>query len=145
MMLKLHRFASLADATLGALYIDERFQCFSLEDEHRDIKVKDETRIPKGFYGLTLRSEGAVHQKYKARYPEHRGMLWLKDVPGFEFIYIHTGNTDDHTSGCILVGDGASSAGEIDSSVIAYRRVYGLVSNAILAGEPVSIHVEDYA
>ena len=35
----------------------------------------------------------------------HKGMLWVRDVPGFEYILIHTGNTDEHTSGCLIVGD----------------------------------------
>ena len=35
----------------------------------------------------------------------HKGMLWVRDIPGFEYILIHTGNTDEHTSGCLLVGD----------------------------------------
>ena len=35
----------------------------------------------------------------------HKGMLWVRDVPGFEYILIHTGNTDEHTAGCLIVGD----------------------------------------
>ena len=139
-----HRFASLTDATLGYLYVEAMPQCFTLEDEHRETKVAGDTRIPAGTYELALRAAGGMHDRYKARYPEHRGMLWLKDVPGFEWIYIHTGTDDDDTAGCILVGDGASASGEIDRSVNAYRRVYGLISNALLAGEPVTIQVEDY-
>ena len=64
-----------------------------------------ETRIPAATYRITLRDEGGMTGRYAKRFPEfHRGMLWLRDVPGFEWIYIHLGNTDDHTSGCILVG-----------------------------------------
>ena len=68
-------------------------------------------------------------------------MLHLKDVPGFEGVMIHVGNTDRDTAGCILVGDMAIASGELGQSVVAYRRIYGMIANAILAGEPVSITV----
>lgn len=45
MNIALQRFASLPDSTLGALSIDGRFACFTLEDERRDIKVPGETRL----------------------------------------------------------------------------------------------------
>jgi hypothetical protein len=137
------RFASLEEATLGALSVDGRFQCFTLEDEHREIKVPGETRIPAGEYELALRAEGGMHEKYRVRYPEHRGMLWIKKVPGFEWIYLHPGNTPAASSGCLLVGDMAHVRGELMQSEIAYRRIYQLLSNALLAGEPVTIHVRD--
>lgn len=137
------RFADLEQSTLGALSIDGRFCCFSLEDEGREIKVPGETRIPAGEYQIKLRTEGKIHEKYAALYPEHRGVLWLQDVPGFEWIYIHKGATDDDTKGCILVADTAHSAGVLSQSEPAYRRLYGQVLNAIQAGEPVTIEVQD--
>lgn len=143
MNIGLSRFADLADSTIGALYIDGRFDCFSLEDQAQQVKVKGETRIPSGVYTVKLRTEGQLNEKYAGKFPEHRGMLWLQDVPGFEWIYIHVGNTDDHTAGCILVGDTAHAHGELAQSTLAYRRIYGRISNAILAGEPVEISVED--
>jgi hypothetical protein len=144
MNLRQQRFPSLPDSTIGGVSIDGRFCCFTLEDERRAVKVAGETRIPAGTYVIKLRAEGKLHEKYKGKFPgEHRGMLWLQDVPGFEWVYIHVGNTDDHTAGCILVGDAAVSSGELGQSAQAYRRLYGQVANAILAGEPVTITVED--
>jgi hypothetical protein len=141
--LVLLRFASLEESTLGALSIDDRFACFSLEDQRQEVKVPGETRIPAGTFGITLRTEGGMHPKYSSRFPEHRGMLWLRDVPGFEYIYIHVGVDDDDTAGCILVGDTAHARGTLETSTVAYRRIYGQISNAILAGEPVTIEVKD--
>jgi hypothetical protein len=142
-ILTLRRFASLADETLGAVHVDGRFCCFSLEDEHRDLKVAGETRIPAGHYPLKLRTVGRLHEKYSGKFTDHRGMLELVGVPGFDAVLIHIGNTERDTAGCILVGDGAIATGELTLSVQAYRRLYAQCSNALLAGEPVSIHVED--
>lgn len=143
MILTLHRFASLPESTIGALSIDGRFCAFTLEDEFRVLKVPGETRIPAGTYEIKLRTEGGMHAKYVVRFSDHKGMLWLQNVPGFEYIYIHCGTTDDDTAGCILVGDTANAEGTLARSELAYRRLYGQVANAILAGEPVSITVED--
>lgn len=143
MILTLHRFASLAESTLGALSIDGRFCSFALEDQAQPVKVAGETRIPAGRYEIKLRTEGKLHEKYAGKFTDHRGMLWLQDVPGFEWVYLHVGNNDDHTAGCILVGDVAMAHGELAQSVQAYRRLYGQISNAILAGEPVFIEVKE--
>jgi len=144
--LQLLRFATLPESTLGALYVDERFCCFALEDRKQDgPKVLAETRIPAGEYKLTLQESGRLHTKYAEKYPEHRGMIVLNEVPDFDGVMIHVGNTDKDSAGCILVADMALAAGELGQSVQAYRRLYAQVSNAILSGEPASILVEDYA
>jgi hypothetical protein len=143
MILTLRRFASLSESTLGALAVDGRFACFTLEDQAQEFKIPGETRIPAGEYGISLRSQGGMSPKYASKFPDHRGMLWLRNVPGFEYIYIHVGVDDDDTAGCILVGDTAHSGGTLESSTVAYRRIYGQISNAILAGEPVTIEVKD--
>lgn len=143
--ISLLRFASFEESTLGAFHIDSRFVCFSLEDQRQEVKVPGETRIPAGTYGITLRTQGGMSPKYASKFPEHRGMLWLRDVPGFEYIYIHVGVDDDDSAGCILVGDTAHVAGTLERSTQSYRRIYGQISNAILAGEPVAIEVKDQA
>jgi hypothetical protein len=145
MKLTLLRFPSFKDSTLGGLLVNERFQCFTLEDEFREVKVPGETRIPAGTYRVALQTAGKMHEKYTTKYPEHRGMLTLVSVPDFTSVMIHVGNTDRDSAGCILVGDMAMANGELGQSVVAYRKLYGMVSNAILAGEGATIEIRDYA
>jgi len=130
--------------TQGVLYINGKMVGFTLEDTKRNVKIKGETRIPAGRYLVTLRTEGGMHPKYKAKYPFHKGMLWLRNVPLFEYIYIHTGNNDDHTAGCLLVGLTADMDDNlISDSVKAYGQIYPIIAEAIEKGETVYIHVID--
>jgi hypothetical protein len=139
------RISSGNESTIGALYINGEFACFTLEDTKRIKKVHGETRIPDGLYTLDLRNEGRLTEKYANRYGDmHRGMLWLKDVPGFDWIYIHTGNKRGHTEGCILVGDTLNNNeigdGFIGKSREAYTRIYPRLAQAIESGEEVRVH-----
>ncbi len=133
------------DATNGMLFIDGVFECFTLEDEVRDVKVHSETAIPLGEYEIKLRTEGGFHSKYTARYGAmHKGMLWLQDVPNFKWILIHTGNQDSHTAGCLLVGETQQDLdkgkdGFVGGSGDAYKKMYPKVANALLSGEKVTI------
>jgi hypothetical protein len=140
MFILLKRQPSQADYMRGELFIDGIKQCETLEDERREIKVKAETAIPDGQYEIKLRTEGGLHGKYSQKYPFHKGMLWLQNVPNFEYIYIHTGNTDDHTEGCILVGMVKTQDG-IGRSVEAYTNIYPQIADAIGRGEKVMIEV----
>ena len=149
MDLEVLRYSSQDETTLGLLFGDGQFLCYSLEDEARAVKVAGETRIPAGKYDITLRTVGGKHAKYAARFPDiHKGMLWVRNVPGFEYILIHVGNTDDDTEGCLLLGDSStqnvSHEGSIGASVNAYKRVYPLIANRLAAGEKVTITVIDY-
>lgn len=137
------RFANLKEATIGAVYVDGRFEAFSLEDQAQPVKVAGETRIPAGVYKLKLRTFGRLHEKYKEKFTEHRGMIELADVHGFTDVLLHIGNTDRDSAGCILVGDGAVSSGEITQSTVAYRRLYGQIAQAILSGEGAEIEIEE--
>ena len=147
MQLQLERVFSGDDSTVGILNIAFRPFCFTCEDEHRLVKVYGETRIPAGVYEIKYRNVGRMVGRYKARYPWHKGMLHLQAVPGFEFIYIHSGNTEADTLGCILVGNGAaldgSGGGSITRSRDAYAALYKRVSLALDAGEDVTIAVTD--
>ena len=154
MKLEVLRFSSQADCTHGILFevteIKKHFLCYTLEDEHRVLKVKGETRIPAGTYRIELRKEGGFHARYDKKYPGlHRGMLHVTDVPGFEYILIHTGNTDEHTAGCLLVADSQENNqllpdGFIGKSVNAYKRIYPAIAKAIEQGEEVYITYQDY-
>ena len=128
------RFVSDDDSTVCRVSVDGRFVCFGLEDEYREDTVARETRIPAGSYDLKLRTEGGFHQRYQNRYPDfHRGMLHVQGVPGFEFILIHTGNTDDDTAGCLLLGEQATTVEgdmRVNMSRNAYRKLYPMVVDA---------------
>ena len=133
------------DATNGLVFINNLFECYSLEDKYQTQKVMHETCIPEGKYEIKLRTVGGFNERYTKKYPTmHRGMLWIQDVPGFEYILIHQGNTDEHTSGCLIIGDtqqdlDVSFNGMVGSSANAYKKLYPKVSGAILAGEKVTI------
>jgi hypothetical protein len=148
MKLRVIRYYSADDYTLGML-LDEtsgrKFLAYTLEDEHREVKVAGETRIPAGTYNITLRKVGGFHSKYSTKYGSmHKGMLWVRDVPGFEYILIHTGNTDEHTAGCLLVGNTSDYKGVIGSSVDAYKRIYPAIAKVLTDGGSVEITYENY-
>ena len=153
MKLKVLRFSSQEDSTSGLLFEDTdlglKFLCYTLEDERRALKVRGETRVPAGIYNLALRKEGGFHKRYKGKYGAwHRGMLHVTDVPGFQWILIHTGNTDEHTAGCLLVGDSQENNivikdGFVGKSVNAYKRMYSPIARAIEKGNEVTIEYID--
>ena len=123
--------------------MDGTFFCFTLEDTRREIKIPGKTRIPAGEYAIGLRTEGAMLVGYKQRFGiKHRGMIWVRDVNGFEFVYLHVGNSADDTQGCILVGDGATREPQtLVDSASAYRRLYPAIYHALDNGEPVTLRV----
>ena len=139
MKIMVDRFISDDDSTVSRVLIDGTFVCFGLEDEYREDKVPGETRIPAGTYQIRLRTVGGFHAKYSKRYGDmHRGMLHVQDVPNFEYILIHTGNTDEHTAGCLLVGEQAvTTPGDmrVNQSRAAYTRFYPMVVDAAEAGD----------
>lgn len=152
MKLEVLRFSSQNDSTLGLLFDvtnGRKFLCFTLEDEARDTKVMGETRIPAGIYDLKLRNEGGYHQRYAKKYGKwHKGMIHVQNVPNFRWILWHTGNTDEHTAGCLLLGDtsqqNVSKEGFIGASTAAYKRIYPSIADAILSGERVRVKYIDF-
>lgn len=152
MKLKVIRFSSQKDSTSGLLFdvTDKtKFLCYTLEDERREEKVMAETRIPAGVYSILLRKEGGFHGRYTKKYGDmHKGMLHVQDVPNFKWILIHTGNTDEHTAGCLILGDSQENNvlmkdGFIGRSVQAYKRVYPPIAEALENGEEVTIEYID--
>lgn len=127
-------YESGAGYTHGRLRTDEGgFLCWTLEDEDRGLhqemalsqierkKIKGKTAIPTGTYKIQLR----VSPKFKERYwakPYGGKLPYLCNVPGFEGVCIHPGNTPQDTEGCLLPGMLHSGIrGHIFDSVIAFQ------------------------
>ena len=125
--------------------------CYTLEDEHRDVKVMKETRVPAGTYDIILRKHGGFHQRYSDRFSSiHGGMLHIINVPNFKYILIHCGNTDEDTAGCLLLGDTQKNNivyknGHVGSSTKSYERVYPEILEAFKRNEKVTIEFIDLA
>ena len=93
MLIQVFRAKKTETVTMGVMLVDGSFFGYTLEDPIRDTKIKDETAIPAGRY------------KVSVTYSPHfkRDMCLIENVPNFEGIRIHGGNTTSDTSGCILV------------------------------------------
>ncbi len=136
MKICIERFLFERDCTVGRLYIDGVLKCFTIEDEMRTIKVRGETAIPYGVYKLGLRYSPKFSPKFGHE------MLWVKDVPGFEYVLIHWGNTDDDTDGCLVVGDKVgviSGQTAVLNSIATYKEIYKQVADVLTLGGQVTI------
>ena len=75
-------------------------------------------------------------------------MIHVQNVPNFRWILWHTGNTDEHTAGCLLLGDtsqqNVSKGGFIGGSTDAYKRIYPKIAKAIESGELVRVKYIDF-
>ena len=133
------------DATNGLLFIDGKFECYTLEDQYQAVKVMHETCIPEGEYDIQFRKTGGFHTRYSAKYGNsHYGMLHLQDVQGFTYILKHSGNTDEHTSWYLIVWETKQDLdlgkdGFVGQSVKGYKTMYRKVANELLQGKKVSI------
>lgn len=100
MYLQLVRESFTNKSTEGKLFVNGKFECYTLEDKDRFLedgeneKVYAETAIPRGIYDITL----SLSNRFNKVLP------LLEDVPQFTGIRIHSGNKPEDTEGCILVG-----------------------------------------
>ena len=94
MKLELIRKEFTEMSTIGDLLIDGEFFCYTLEDAVRDKKINGVTAIPYGTYEVII--------NFSDRF--QKPMPLLLNVPNFEGIRIHSGNTAEHTEGCLLLG-----------------------------------------
>lgn len=141
MILKLERKFFKDTYTIGNLYIDGVFFCNTLEDKNRDLnkngkfdngesKVYGETCIPFGTYKVVLN----MSPRFKRELPR------LLNVPSFEGVLIHRGNTAADSSGCILVGEN-KIPGKVINSTLYEERLVKLMKNALHRGEDISIEI----
>ncbi len=129
MELRLVRKPSTDNATLGQLFVDGTFLCFTLEPSENRL---DYPAIPTGKYRIVINQS----VRFKRRLP------LLIDVPGRLGIRIHPGNTQADTEGCILLGTSAL-ADTIGQSRIACDLLQSKIATPLAAGETVWITVED--
>lgn len=127
MTLRLVREPSRDGATLGVLFVDGHFQCFTLEDVVRDVpgmpvsawKVPQQTAIPAGRYRVIVTPSVRFQ----------RPLPLLLDVPGFSGVRIHPGNTAADTEGCLLVGLDRQR-GRVLRSRVAFELLFPLIEQA---------------
>lgn len=148
------RYGFGKDSTLGfwtrIVDGDATQLCFNVEDERRNTKVQGETCIPVGTYELRLRTEGGMHARYTERFgSRHKGMLELQNVENFEFVYVHIGNDDDDTRGCLLPGMVPGFNPDkpmefvVGRSTEAYWMLYEEIVPLLIAGERVVLQVTE--
>ena len=128
MELRVERTDFSETSTIGKLYVDDQFECYTLEDKVRPVKIKGKTAIPAGRYEVIIN----FSQRFGRMLP-----LFL-NVPNFEGVRIHPGNTAADTEGCILVGE-TKDAEFIGQSRLAFE---GLFNKLKTASETEKIFIE---
>ncbi len=134
MHILVNRCESDSKATRSEVSVDGTFVCYAVEDEARDIKVEGETRIPAGTYKVGVRKVGGFHAKYAKLFDFHRGMLHVQNVPNFEHILIHVGNSEKDSAGCLCVGLAKGPDMTVLQSRMGYKKLYMMVIRSAEAG-----------
>ena len=132
MHIRVMREPSINDTTLGSLFIEDHWQCHTLEDVIRPTgeKVRSKTAIPPGCYRIIL----TMSNRFKKIMPE------VLNVPMFTGIRIHSGNTAKDTAGCLLVGQTRSvETRSIGRSRAAYTALMLKFRDALDAGDTIDI------
>ena len=134
MKLKLKRIALRPTYTIGKLYIDDVYFCDTIEDTVRDInkngkfdngekKVHSKTAIPYGTY--------EIKWTYSPRFKKYTPQLI--NVPSFEGIRIHAGNTSADTEGCLILGEN-KQVGKVLNSRATINKFYPIIKKACSKG-----------
>ena len=150
MKLTLKRIARKEGYTIGRLYIDDAYFCDTLEDRERGleqampldmikrIKVKGETAIPTGTYELSMRHISPKYSRKKAFAFTGGVMPRLLNVPGYEGVLIHSGNTAADSEGCILVGEN-KAVGKVLNSMATFKALWSVLNQR--KSEPLTITI----
>lgn len=131
MYLRLDRSWCRAVCTIGLLTVDGTNECFTLEDAVRTgEKVYGATAIPAGAYNVVI----TPSNRFK------RDLPLLENVPNFEGVRIHAGNTAADTEGCILVGS-SKGPDAVYESRKAFESLFNKIKAALDAGEKVTLEI----
>lgn len=118
-------------STIGDMYVDGNFECYTLEDAVRSVKIKGLTAIPAGSYEVVL----SFSERFQRLLP------LLMNVPNFDGVRIHAGNTDRDTEGCILVGK-TKEQDFIGASKAAFEVLLDKIQSALHQGK-IFIHITE--
>lgn len=135
MKLTLKRIALRPTYTIGKLYIDDAYFCDTLEDTVRDTnksgkfdngeqKIKGKTAIPYGTY--------EIKWTYSPRFKKYTPQLM--NVPSFEGIRVHVGNTSADTEGCLILGEN-KQVGKVLNSRATINKFYPIIKEACSNGK----------
>ena len=130
MELKVIRETFTDESTIGKLFINGVFHCFTLEDKVREKKIQNVTAIPKGRYEVIINFSNRFQQQ----------MPLLLNVPDFEGVRIHWGNYSKDTEGCILLGT-TKGINMIGNSRTAYAKFMSVL-NKVSKTEKIFITIE---
>ena len=115
---ELRRQVFKPDYTLGELFLNGIHFCYTVEDAVRNTKIKGITAIPEGRYKIIM----TMSNRFKVIMP------LLVDVPNFEGVRIHSGNTSADTEGCLILGFIRTTNG-VSQSRLACARIYDLLDD----------------
>lgn len=132
MKLELVRHYLGENYTIGKLSIDSKYFCDTLEDAVRPIKIYGKTAIPFGTYKIILNESPRFG----------RVLPRLLNVPKFDGVLIHRGNTAEDTAGCILVGENRVKGKVINSTPYEIELVKRM-REAVLKNETIEINIKD--
>lgn len=136
MKIEVKRIFKGEEYTIGKMYVNGEYFCDTLEDKVRDIekegKVYSKTAIPSGEYKVIVKQS----PKFGRMLPR------LVDVPHFEGILIHRGNTAKDSAGCILIGENLFK-GKVVNSTKYEERLTALCHLAQLKREEICITIRN--
>lgn len=154
MKLTLKRIAKRDTYTIGRLYINGEYFCDTLEDKDRGLKqsmslseikakkVYGKTAIPAGEYEITLHTISPKYSK-KPWFVKFCGakMPRILNIPGYNGVLIHEGNSDKDTCGCVLVGKN-TVVGKVLESKNTFAKLYPILKAASDKGERITINIK---
>jgi len=135
-----------ADYTIGIMLINGKRYFETLENTVRDLKGGE-----KKVYGKTAIPAGTYELDMKTKSPRFQERTWaklfggivprLKDVPGFDGVLIHPGNTAADTSGCILIGRNTAKGMLTESQKTYMLLMENYLMPAAAAGQKIIIEI----
>lgn len=153
MKLLLKRIYTCKEYTIGHLYVDGQYVCDTIEDTDRgldsnmqlsklqQLKVKHETAIPYGTYTILMNIISPKYSKKQYYMDVCKGRVpRLDNVPVYDGVLIHCGNTAADSSGCILVGYNKVK-GRVINSKVAFEKLYAILKAAHNRNETISITI----